>query len=169
MQRIHTHDSLRIVRRLALACLLPAIAIASAHAESVAQAQANYKQDKTECLNGQTGESKKTCLREAGAALNDAKNGKLEKFNTNFEQNALARCQVFKNEEDRDLCERRQREGTVSGSVAGGGDIRELTVTVPADESTPAPTSAPQQQMQPQATTPQSQPQQQDEIRNQMN
>src|SRR6202007_1916078 len=125
MRTIHTN-----LRHLALACLLPTIAIGAAHAESVAQAQANYQQDKNDCLNGQTSESKKTCLREAGAALNDAKNGKLEKFNTNFKANAMARCQVFKKEDDRQLCERRQREGTVSGSVAGGGDIREYTETI---------------------------------------
>lgn len=152
------------LRIVAIACLLTAIAIGAAHAESATQAQANYKQDRNNCLNGQTGESMKTCLREADAALNDAKNGKLDKFNTNFEQNALARCQVFKNEEDRGLCERRQREGTVSGSVAGGGEIRELTVIVPADETsarTPS-TSAPQQQN----ATPQPQ---QDDMRNQLN
>ena len=137
--------------RLALACLLPTIAIGAAHAEPVSQAQANYQKDRADCLNGQTGESKKTCLREAGAALHDAKTGRLDKNDANFEQNAVARCQVFKEQDDRDLCERRQREGTVSGSVAGGGDIRELTVTVPARDNTaqPQPTSnVPQDDMQ---------------------
>jgi len=125
--------------------LLLVVATSAAHAESGAQAQANYQKERADCLNGQTYENKKTCLKEAGAALNDAKNGRLEKSNRNFEQNALARCQVFKNSDDRELCERRQREGTVSGSVGGGGDIRELTVTVPAPEQpSPTPTSMPQ-------------------------
>ena len=135
---------LRTVRNLALACLLPAAAMSVAHAESTAEAQANYQKQKAECMNGQSSEGKKTCLREAGAALADAKRGRLDKNDSNFEQNALARCQAFKNEEDRDLCERRQHEGTVSGSVSGGGDIRELTVTVPADQDRQiAPTSMP--------------------------
>jgi hypothetical protein len=137
-------DMLRAMRRLTLACLLPAIAISAARAETTAEAQANYQKQKADCLNGQTAEGKKTCLREAAAALNDAKTGRLTKYNSNFESNAVARCQVFKNEEDRDLCQRRQREGTTSGSVGGGGDLRELTVTVPTDGTT---TSAPQGDM----------------------
>jgi hypothetical protein len=147
MQTIRANDRtdiMRIARHMALACLLPAIAMSAAHAESTAQAQANYQKEKADCLNGQTAEGKKTCLREAGAALNDAKSGRLDKTNTGFEQNALARCQVFKNEDDRGLCERRQREGTVTGSVAGGGDLRELTVTVPVDTTPAQPTSMPQ-------------------------
>ena len=40
MRTIHTN-----LRHIALACLLPTIAIGAAHAESVAQAQANYQQD----------------------------------------------------------------------------------------------------------------------------
>jgi hypothetical protein len=139
-------DTLRTVRRLALACLLPAFAMGVAHAESTTEAQSTYQKEKADCMNGQTSESKKTCLREAAAALNDAKTGRLTKNNNNFEANATARCQVFKNADDRDLCERRQREGSVSGSVSGGGEIRELTVTVPADPA-------------PQNGMPQSQPQ----------
>ncbi len=161
MQTIRANDRtdmLRVARHLALACLLPAIAMSTAQAESVAQAQSNYQKERADCLNGQTAESKKTCLREAGAALNDAKTGRLDKNNGNFEQNALARCQVFKNEDDRGLCERRQREGTVSGSVAGGGDLRELTVTVPAEETPAQPTSMPQPgSMPPSDTMPQPQ------------
>ncbi len=126
---------LRTARTLAFAFMLPALAMTTAHAESTADAQANYQKQKADCMRGQTAEGKKTCLREAAAALNDAKNGRLDKgkFNSNFEANATARCQAFKNADDRDLCERRQREGTTTGSVGGGGDIRELTVTVPAE------------------------------------
>lgn len=138
-------DMMRIARHLALACLLPAIAMSSAHSEPTAQAQADYQKQKADCLNGQTGESKKTCLREAAAALNDAKTGRLDKNNGNFDQNALARCQAFKNADDRDLCERRQRQGVVSGSVAGGGDLRELTVTVPVDTTPQTQDTMPQQ------------------------
>ena len=174
MQRIHTHDSLHILCGLVLASLLLVIATSAAHAESVAQAQANYQKERADCLSGQTSEGKKTCLQEAGAALNDAKRGTLDKNNGNFEQNALARCNVFKNAEDHDLCVRRQREGSVSGSVAGGGDIRELTVIVPAPEApAPTPTSMPQSQPvppQPQDSVPQPiSPQQQEDMRNQMN
>ena len=139
MQTIRANDRtgvirpLPLLRHLALACLLPAVAMSAAHAESNADAQATYQKQKADCLNGQTSEGKKTCLREAAAAFNDAKTGRLTKYNSNFEANATARCQAFKNADDRDLCERRQREGTTTGSVGGGGDLCELTVTVPVD------------------------------------
>ena len=87
---------LRTARTLAFACMLPALAMTTAHAESTADAQANYQKQKADCMSGQTAEGKKTCLREAAAALNDAKNGRLDKgkFNSNFEANArrAARC-----------------------------------------------------------------------------
>jgi len=51
-----------------------------------------------------------------------------------FERNRLARCDKHQGE-DRDLCIRRMNgEGTVSGSVQGGGIYRELRVLVPAEK-----------------------------------
>ncbi len=80
-------------------------------------------------------EGKDPALREAGAARAEAKRGILGKDDdpAQFERNRLARCDVHQGE-DRELCLRRMRgEGTVSGSVEGGGILRELRVTVPAD------------------------------------
>ena len=64
------HKSFTSLRGVALACLLPVLAMSAnaARTESTAQAQANYQKERTDCMNGQTAESKKTCLREAGAA-----------------------------------------------------------------------------------------------------
>lgn len=138
--------SIKTLRGVALACLLPVLALTAtaARAESNSQAQANYQKERNECMSGQTAESKKTCLREAGAALADAKRGRLDRNNneSKFEQNALARCDVFKNSDDHAMCERRVREGTVEGSVSAGGDIRELSVQVPVSapaDNTPMP------------------------------
>lgn len=78
---------------------------------------------------------KDPALREAGAARAEAKRGILGKDDdpAEFERNRLARCDLHQGE-DRELCLRRMRgEGTVSGSVEGGGILRELHVTVPAD------------------------------------
>jgi len=78
---------------------------------------------------------KDPALREAGAARAEAKRGVLGKDDNpaDFERNRLARCDLHQGE-DRELCLRRMRgEGTVSGSVEGGGILRELRVTVPAD------------------------------------
>jgi hypothetical protein len=81
-------------------------------------------------------EGKDPALREAGAARDEAKRGVLgrEDNPAEFEHNRLARCDKHTGE-DRDLCIRRMNgEGTVSGSVEGGGILRELRVQVPAEQ-----------------------------------
>ena len=44
-----------------------------------------------------------------------------------YEHNALARCDVFKNEADRHACVERVQHGSVSGSVEGGGTLTEYS------------------------------------------
>ena len=61
-----------------------------------------------------------------------AKRGNLGEAPQHYEQNQMMRCEVHV-DGDRDDCMRRMRgEGTVSGSVKGGGIYRELRTTVPA-------------------------------------
>ena len=72
--------------------------------------------------------------REAGAARDESRRGILGggENPADFEQNKFSRCDKHAGE-DRDLCIRRMNgEGTVTGSVQGGGIYRELRVTVPA-------------------------------------
>ena len=71
-------------------------------------------------------------VREAQAARQEAKRGRLQSEDTaQLERNRRARCEYLPLE-DRDYCLRRMNgEGTVSGSVEGGGVLRELRVTVP--------------------------------------
>ena len=71
-----------------------------------------------------------SACRRAGAAYAQARQGKLISPDDRSEQwavNALKRCQAQPSE-DRDLCERRVREGVVDGSVSGGGQLKSLTV-----------------------------------------
>ena len=73
-------------------------------------------------------------VREARAARQEARRGRLTENATpdQQERNRYARCDAHA-AQDRDYCMRRMNgEGTVSGSVEGGGILRELTVTVPA-------------------------------------
>lgn len=50
---------------------------------------------------------------------------------TQFEKNALKRCDVFKTDIERNACAARVRAPVASGSVAGGGVMREHVITVP--------------------------------------
>ncbi len=72
-------------------------------------------------------------VREAQAARVEAKRGGLRDVDeAQRERNRYARCDAHQGE-DREYCIRRMNgEGTVSGSVEGGGIYRELRVTVPA-------------------------------------
>ena len=53
---------------------------------------------------------------------------------TDYERNAVARCEVFKNSEDTQACIQRVRQSP-QGSVEGGGLLREYSYEVPAGGS----------------------------------
>lgn len=99
-----------------------------------ADAQKRYLEERAYCQNTRSAEDKTSCLREAGAALHEARSGKLADANTSYENNRIARCDYL-NGPDKEYCVRRMSgEGTTSGSVEGGGILRELVVIVPASE-----------------------------------
>lgn len=95
-------------------------------------AQARYEQDRAACISGQTNQDRATCLREAGAVLQEARRvGPVGNGQAQYEQNRLLRCEGLP-AADREDCFRRMRgEGTVSGSAASGGIYRELRTSVP--------------------------------------
>ena len=75
-------------------------------------------------------------VHEAQAARQDARQGKLKDNadEAQRERNKYARCEYLTGD-DRTYCMRRMDgEGTVSGSVEGGGLTRELRVIVPAEK-----------------------------------
>ena len=100
--------------------------------DNSADAQARYKQDRAACLSGQPYQDRAACLREADAALQEAKRGRLADENSAYEQNRLSRCEPLPAAEREDCVRRMHGEGTVSGSVESGGTFRELRTTVPA-------------------------------------
>jgi len=107
--------------------------IAMAAAADMSEAKARYQKERAACINGQSHQDRATCLREAGAALAEARRGNLGVGIGQYEQNQLRRCDVHQ-AEDREYCLRRMRgEGTISGSVEGGGIYRELRTTTPAN------------------------------------
>jgi hypothetical protein len=118
--------------RLPLAfCTLLLTAGAQAAGSAKVAGTGNYQQERADCISGKSAEDKATCLREAGAAQQDARRGKLAN-DADYQKNAALRCQSLP-ATDRSDCERRvSGEGATSGSVSGGGVYRELRTTIPA-------------------------------------
>jgi len=115
------------IRQIAMPVAVLLLGAGTALAAAPAEPKLNRYVDSTQ--------GKDPAKREFWAARDEARRGVLGKDDdpAEFERNRLARCNVHQGF-DRELCLRRMRgEGTVSGSVEGGGILRELRVTVPAD------------------------------------
>ncbi len=125
-------------------CLVLAACAAGAFAGATAAVAAErgelsaaqiYQRDRAACISGETHQDRATCLREAGAALQEARRGRLDDGQAGYERNRLLRCEKHA-AEDREYCVRRMKgEGITSGSVEGGGIYRELVVPVIAPQS----------------------------------
>ena len=102
-------------------------------------AQARYERERERCLAGRSQEDQKTCLREAGAALQAARQHQLTTDSPDqLAANARQRCDPLPPDDKKDCLARMNGEGTVTGSIAGGGLLRELVTVVPAPAQ-PAP------------------------------
>ena len=124
----------RVTRQLVICGLLSLAAGTAFGADSLSNAKATYLKDRQDCLQGRTNQDQATCLKEAGAAYEEAKRGHLNDDSAQYERNALLRCQALK-DDDRTACERRMHgEGTVTGSAESGGVFRTLTTPVPAQD-----------------------------------
>ena len=98
-------------------------------------ATGNFQYEVQSCLNVRSQQDRDTCLREARNARADKQRGVLDNGAT-YQANARARCEVLQGEE-KAACEARMMGyGNVSGSVEGGGVLREVeTVVMPAGQS----------------------------------
>ena len=118
----------------AVLAVTAAAAQVAAPAGSALDTSGNYQSEVQACMQGRTGEDQATCLKEARNAQADKKRGALG-AGSDYQANARARCGVLTGE-DKAACEARMMGyGTTSGSVAGGGMIREVeTVVMPAGQ-----------------------------------
>jgi hypothetical protein len=96
-------------------------------------ASGDYQHEVQSCLSGRSQEDQATCLREARNAQADRQRGQLQHADAQYHANAMQRCNVLAGE-DKAACQARMMGyGETSGSVAGGGVLREVeTVVVPA-------------------------------------
>jgi hypothetical protein len=123
----------RAIRFLTL-CSASALAFsAAADRNSTPSVQKQLQDEERALCMKRPQEDRSACLREIGAARQEAKRGRLDEGQSaNYEKNRIARCSYLSGD-DKALCERRMRgEGTTSGSVEGGGIYRELVTREPA-------------------------------------
>lgn len=97
----------------------------------------NYMQERAWCMANTQGDDRVACLRDSGAAQAEKRGGTLDNSGANFDANAMQRCEALAGE-DRAACKVRvMGYGSASGSVQGGGIIRQVeTVVVPAGQGT---------------------------------
>ena len=143
----------RYVRMLCVIGMGLGIAVGSSAAppdggSSTAVTPSLYPVERAKCLNGQSGEDRATCLKEAGAAADAARRGELSHPTEDYRRNALARCDGLPAQDEKDC--RARIEGapgtSASGSVQGGGILRKRVTVVPAAPGAAAAASAPASQ-----------------------
>lgn len=134
-------------RVLLLAATVACMSAATAGTTAAAEATKRYEQERAVCMKGQSNQNRATCMREAGAAYQQARRHGLDDGAAPYARNAVQRCQALAGD-DRAACEARmQGHGTISGTAESGGIYRELVVTTPGATPTPQPadaTAAPQ-------------------------
>lgn len=142
--------------RMALIVAATGLLPLTGHAQgvSMSEMQARYEADIQRCATLTDPESKRTCRQEAGAAIQEARRGRLVTQQADS-TNATARCARLPTERQAD-CQRLMNDsGTVEhGSISGGGVMRELSITVPVEPASQAPTYGAQPTYQTQPVTP---------------
>jgi hypothetical protein len=147
-----------VIRNLASLAGLVAVGIAAGLASTPSHgaddtAKSTYAKERADCDAGRTAEDRATCLKEAGAAAAERKRHTLDTQGST-RQNAIERCNLVAAKDKADCLARIEgpsapnQKTITSGSVAGGGVLRETKTTItgqPAVIMVPAapPASAP--------------------------
>jgi hypothetical protein len=138
MSTLHLNPIRNHLAFLGFAALLTVTAVSAQVATGTTgiNASGNYDEEVRACLQGRTQQDQATCLTEARNAQADKKSGKLGDDSASLKANAASRCDSLTGE-DKAACQARVLgRGTASGSVAGGGVLREVeTVVLPVGAS----------------------------------
>jgi hypothetical protein len=114
---------------------LLAVGAATAQVATGIDATGSFQSEMQACMSGDTQQSREDCMKEARNARAEKQRGQLETYGAH-DSHAIARCEVHQVGEDRAACQARiLGMGETSGSVAGGGLIRQSeTVILPAGQ-----------------------------------
>lgn len=119
------------------------------------QIEQTYRAERAACLDGSTTQERSACLAEARAVRKEALRGELgvlhdggsaraEPSAADLLANALLRCDAVPADVRNDCARRVQGEGTVVGSVAEGGILRELPAAPATAVLAPSPQPQPE-------------------------
>lgn len=134
MKAIDTARSRKSLASFGAAALLAVTAATAqvAAGPTAIDATGHYEKEVQACMAGQTQQDRETCLREARNAQAEKKRGALDNAGAQFDANKVARCDALAGEEKAACQARMMGYGNTSGSVAGGGLLREVeTVVLP--------------------------------------
>ncbi len=136
----HSHTFSLSIRCIAGAVLALSGACASAATPTIEE-QARFEQERARCLSGQSGQTQDTCMKEAVNARDAAMKGQLADGDGKLRKNARERCDVQTGADKRDCMARVKgaSSSTESGSVKGGGILRETVTIEPAPAASAAP------------------------------
>lgn len=121
----------RNMRHLGLALLLCLQALYVA-AQDKQQRNQRYEEDRQACLSGQFKQDLEACIKEARAVRAQPAASTPTVSAEELRRNALLRCEPLSGPDRADCFARMRGEGTTSGSVAGGGILREKVTVIPA-------------------------------------
>ena len=135
-----TPEWLAVSLTVAAVCSAFSVGAISADAGAPSPAELRYQQDRANCMAGKTAEGQKTCLKEAGAALQAARTHDLKSPTPEqIAANERKRCATLSGDDKKDCLKRAAGvDTTVSGSVAGGGELKETVTVIPGKPGTPA-------------------------------
>ena len=95
----------------------------------------NAKSEMAACTTGRTQQDKQTCMKEVRNANQAKRAGQIDNAGSQFEANALKRCNSLEGDDKASCVARVLGYGKPQGSVAGGGVVTEIeTVVVPATQ-----------------------------------
>lgn len=120
-----THSPLLTAAALLIAGLLVSGSAFSAGTKT-SEAQLGFIQERARCMSGESNQDRATCLKEAGAALQESRNRAASSGDGDIARNRLKRCDSLPGQ-DREDCAARMNEGTTTGSAQQGGVLRELS------------------------------------------
>lgn len=110
----------------AAALAVASLAQAAAPAVDRTAIEKRYQKERAACVNGASHQDRQTCLKEAVNARAEALKRPASSDAEDWQRNALARCERVPADE-RTACEKlAMGEGKTSGSVEGGGVIKEI-------------------------------------------